>query len=358
MDITFSCDKCGKKLKVSGKHAGQVGKCPACRNRMQIPATPSDYQTEEDILPLADEGDGGGKESAGASSQPAPRSDGVIRSSSGATLMDYIKNISIFGIGLKKLVTIGILISVAVGAYYYFTSGDGIDVGKPRVVDVYTALTGVRYPKAIELIKVAPIVGIVGRADTVYERSLLFGGEESVAIIRPTPNAGYLVIPVSVTQKYLIDNKASRKWTVSIRSSHFELISGERRQKPLLLATAFKDFVRVDKQATIELGGIKVSRMFNPDKYEFPTYPPVVQRDSGIRVEYTEELDGRLLVARWNKGCEAWQAMTDLEKTKAYLDSNTTEVLLLFDRPESNGNPLKLEAFGKVVAEIPHTFGY
>jgi len=86
--------------------------------------------------------------------------------------------------------------------------------------------------KALELINVTPIIGTVNRADTVYERSLLFGGEESVAIIRPTPNAGHLIIPVSVTQKYLIDHKASGEWTVSIRSSHFELITGERRLRP------------------------------------------------------------------------------------------------------------------------------
>ena len=308
---------------------------------------------------MADEDDGAEKKPAEASSPPAPRSVGRFRQSSGPTRMDYLKNISIFGIGPKKLITIVILISMAVGAYYYFTSGDGIDVGKPRVVDVYTALAGVRYPKGIELIDVRkPIVGIATRSDGVYERSLLFGGDESVEIIRPSPNAGYLVIPVSVTQKYLLGNKSARKWTVLIQSANFELISGESRQKPLLLISTFEDFVRVDKEARIELGGIKIPMKLEPVKNYFPTYPPVVERDSGIRVEYTEELDGRLLVARWNEGCEAWQAMAELVKNKAYLDSDTIEILLLFDRPESDGTPLKLTSFGKVVAEIPHTFGY
>ncbi len=39
MPIEFTCD-CGKALKVPDEHAGKRGKCPACKNPVQIPAAP------------------------------------------------------------------------------------------------------------------------------------------------------------------------------------------------------------------------------------------------------------------------------------------------------------------------------
>lgn len=47
--IRFECASCGARIRVPDKHAGKHGKCPKCRQRVQIPALPD---TQEDPLLL------------------------------------------------------------------------------------------------------------------------------------------------------------------------------------------------------------------------------------------------------------------------------------------------------------------
>ena len=48
MAITFHCDYCGKKIEAADSAGGKWGKCPACHNKLYVPALEPD-----DALKLA-----------------------------------------------------------------------------------------------------------------------------------------------------------------------------------------------------------------------------------------------------------------------------------------------------------------
>jgi DNA-directed RNA polymerase subunit RPC12/RpoP len=48
MSITFHCDHCGKKIEAHDSAGGKWGKCPACGNKLYVPAP-----LEDDALKLA-----------------------------------------------------------------------------------------------------------------------------------------------------------------------------------------------------------------------------------------------------------------------------------------------------------------
>ena len=50
MTISFNCEFCGKKINAPDSAAGKSGKCPACQNKVLVPAP---AQEEDDELRLA-----------------------------------------------------------------------------------------------------------------------------------------------------------------------------------------------------------------------------------------------------------------------------------------------------------------
>lgn len=55
MAIVFHCDHCGKKIEAADSAGGKWGKCPACHNKLYVPAPPSDEDEELRLAPLDDE---------------------------------------------------------------------------------------------------------------------------------------------------------------------------------------------------------------------------------------------------------------------------------------------------------------
>ncbi len=44
MSIIFHCDYCGKKIEATDSAGGKWGKCPACHNKLYVPASESDEE--------------------------------------------------------------------------------------------------------------------------------------------------------------------------------------------------------------------------------------------------------------------------------------------------------------------------
>ena len=44
MSIIFHCDYCGKKIEAADSAGGKWGKCPACHNKLYVPASKSDEE--------------------------------------------------------------------------------------------------------------------------------------------------------------------------------------------------------------------------------------------------------------------------------------------------------------------------
>ena len=44
MSIIFHCDYCGKKIEAADSAGGKWGKCPACHNKLYVPASESDEE--------------------------------------------------------------------------------------------------------------------------------------------------------------------------------------------------------------------------------------------------------------------------------------------------------------------------
>jgi len=44
MAIIFHCDYCGKKIEAAGSAGGKWGKCPACHNKLYVPASEADEE--------------------------------------------------------------------------------------------------------------------------------------------------------------------------------------------------------------------------------------------------------------------------------------------------------------------------
>ena len=51
MPIRFSCPHCGKSLKVPDEHAGKAGRCPQCRQRVEIPEAADDAGASSPAVP-------------------------------------------------------------------------------------------------------------------------------------------------------------------------------------------------------------------------------------------------------------------------------------------------------------------
>ncbi len=50
MAIIFHCDHCGKKIEAADSAGGKWGKCPACHNKLYVPASESDEELK--LAPL------------------------------------------------------------------------------------------------------------------------------------------------------------------------------------------------------------------------------------------------------------------------------------------------------------------
>ncbi len=346
MSLVIQCPRCGLKLKADEQHTGMICKCPSCSKRIQIPSQPDASKISAyDLIPLAQEDPPNDNNTSRQAAQPNQRRASYDRQSRGPTLIDHLRNVRGFGIGPKGLIIIGIIAAASIGVYIWWNSRPGIAVGQPTIVDSYTALSKIRFPSALELVAIAPIVGFVGRSDYVYERSLLPEGVSDVVVLKPWQSGEFIIIPIRISQKHLIESGAGRKWTVFLAGSHFKLKAGDRKQNAILLRKRFDDFVRVDTNP----GGDREDNPLFKLRW-VPVYPPLIERDSGMKIRYAKKLDDRLLELTWNEGCEAWFAEHEMELNKAYLDSHRTEFFLFFNRPERTAQSLELTYFGKKVA--------
>ena len=354
MPLIVQCPSCSRRLKADEKHRGRTCKCPSCGHKIEIPpheaGSEAPHPPQAPLISLARDPVKDEDARQAMPSQPGPDPPGHAPRAKGPTILDHLKNIRILGIGTRGLIIIAVIVGASLGTYYWWKSRPGITVGEPRVVDSYLALEYVRFPHAIEIIDVTPIVGTISRPDYVYDRSILFGGECSVALVRPCSSGKHLVVPVSVTQKYLFDNTPPRKWAGRIAASHFELRVGDTKLTPILLLKPFSDFVRVD---TNPGGGDDKMKALLSVTRMVPSYPDLVERESGLRLTYEKKLDDRLLEVRWNDGSEAWYAATELKLIEAYFDSHKTKLNLLFDLPENPGRDAQLLHFGKPIAAFP-----
>ncbi len=334
MPITFACDKCGKKMQTGDEHAGRAVKCPQCGNRVTVPGAPF----PEPAPPVA-----------AAPSPPAPVRDQVrgrpLRGRGDDTFADRMRGISVFGIGPRGLTYIAIAIAIAVGVWIWSRPGEEIEIGDPQIVDSHVALRGVGHASGMQAL---------GRAETDVEGqgSLSFGGSDCVVVIRPSEDAKYLLIPITLSQQHLVDNKEVTKNTFSIKARRFELVAGEPTLEPIMLMNSYEDCVRVDITGPPSSGDDAALLLLLR-----PSYDPLVERESGMRVETSEESDGRFLVVRWSEGCDAWRGTKVHSRTRKNWDWQTTDFFLLFERPKSGGKPIELRAFDKVVATYPPELG-
>ena len=286
----------------------------------------------------------------------APPPPAMLRSS-GPTLRDRIAGFTFLGIGPKGFIRIAIVAAVIAGVAIWLSPGEGIDVGEARIVDCYTAMRGVRHAKALEIINITPIVGTVSRNDTLYERSMLYGGTDRINVVMDSADSDFIAIPVSISEKYIMAHGGGKQWTFILENTDFELIAGDQKITAVMLAQSYPDFVRVDLQATMELAGFEFDAKEEAEEPAFPVYPPVVERPSGMRLQYSRELEGRLQVLRWNQPCQAWRVTEFMELTRGELGPRVQDLLLIFERPKTAGQPMTLIASGDEVATIPAALG-
>jgi DNA-directed RNA polymerase subunit RPC12/RpoP len=52
MAIAFNCEHCGKKIEAPDNAGGKWGRCPACKNKVYVPAPPPDADEELKLAPM------------------------------------------------------------------------------------------------------------------------------------------------------------------------------------------------------------------------------------------------------------------------------------------------------------------
>ncbi len=370
MAIAFHCSQCNKPLRVDEKHAGQKAKCPICGAQLEIPKAlsptdlpaPSEAASQDTLRPARQDH---------VDEPPDPWAmTRRYRTAKDATRKNHLVGISFLGLSVRTWIKLSIAFVIVGGVIIYLAlPHKGVKVGKARIADCMVAMSEVRHPRAMEIIDATSTLNNISRSDTIYERSLLYEGNDSIVVLHDYAEAEYLLIPVTLSQKFLEQCGAAGKYTVEITRCHFALLAGGEKLAPkMMLVNSFEDFVRMDRKASYDmfgsmLGGLLGSTRSEPSGPEdwLSAYPcPVAPapRDSGINVQFHDELDGRLMVMTWSDGCEAYRATETIEKPKEHFDTlMKVKVTLVFSRPRAGGKPMKLMAFKKELTEIPAKFG-
>jgi hypothetical protein len=213
MPITATCAACNRTIKAKDELAGARVKCPGCGKTVTIPANSSAGS------PVATDEDNGSSEQPERRKRKKRRG-GRSRSAEPIFSMMGIeftpKALVVTG-GLTVLMLVGVvLLFVLTPMGLWFSSAPEV-----RVVDVYTAVNGMRYTDVGER--------VLQKQSAIYT----IPGHRRLLVTKETPDGGYLQIKVRIPHKQSDAYFAGSRGAVTLMGPVIQLKCGSEALEPV-----------------------------------------------------------------------------------------------------------------------------